>query len=41
MAVVEELIRIEENQTLSFGNYKLEEKSKKSDFEFKGDDNGY
>lgn len=37
MAVVEELIRIEENQTLSFGNYKLEEKSKKSDFEFKGD----
>ena len=37
MAVVEELIRIEENQTLSFGNYTLEEKAKKSDFEFKGD----
>ena len=37
MAVVEELIRIEENGTLSFGNYKLEEKTKKSDFEFKGD----
>ena len=37
MAVVEELIRIEENGTISFGNYKLEEKSKKSDFEFKGD----
>ena len=36
MAVVEELIRIEENGTISFGNYKLEEKSKKSDFEFKG-----
>ena len=37
MAVVEELIRIEENGTISFGNYNLEEKSKKSDFEFKGD----
>lgn len=37
MAVVEELIRIEENGTLSFGNYQLEEKSKKSDFEYKGD----
>lgn len=37
MAVVEELIRIEDNGTLSFGNYQLEEKSKKSDFEFKGD----
>lgn len=37
MAVVEELIRIEENGAISFGNYKLEEKSKKSDFEFKGD----
>ena len=37
MAVVEELIRIEENGTISFGNYKLEEKAKKSDFEYKGD----
>ena len=37
MAVVEELIRIEEDGTISFGNYKLEEKSKKSDFEYKGD----
>lgn len=37
MAVIEELIRIEENGTLSFGNYQLAEKSKKSDFEFKGD----
>ena len=37
MAVVEELIRIEEDGTISFGNYKLEEKRKKSDFEYKGD----
>lgn len=37
MAVVEELIRIEDNGTLSFGNYQLAEKSKKADFEFKGD----
>lgn len=37
MAVVEELIRIEENGTISFGNYKLDEKSKKYDFEYKGD----
>lgn len=37
MAVVEELIRIEENGTISFGNYQLAEKSKKSDFEYKGD----
>ncbi len=37
MAVVEELIRIESNGTISFGNYQLEEKAKKSDFEFKGD----
>ena len=37
MAVVEELIRIEENGTISFGNYQLAEKAKKSDFEYKGD----
>lgn len=37
MAVVEELIRIEDNGTISFGNYNLEEKAKKSDFEYKGD----
>lgn len=37
MAVVEELIRIEDNGTISFGNHKLEEKTKKSDFEFMGD----
>jgi hypothetical protein len=37
MAVVEELIRKEENGTLSFGNYTLTTKSKVSDFEFEGD----
>lgn len=37
MAVVEELIRIEDNSTISFGNHKLGEKTKKSDFEFMGD----
>ena len=37
MAVVEELIRIEDNGTISFGNHKLVEKTKKSDFEFMGD----
>ncbi len=37
MAVVEELIRIEKNGTISFGNHKLAEKTKKSDFEFMGD----
>ena len=37
MAVVEELIRVESNDTISFGNHKLNEKTKKSDFEFLGD----
>lgn len=37
MAVIEELIRAEENDTLSFGNDSLPEKTKKSDFEFDGD----
>lgn len=37
MAVVEELIRKEANGTLSFGNYELGEKSKRSDFEYEGD----
>ncbi len=37
MSVVEELIRKEENGTLSFGNYLLESKTKKSDFEYQGD----
>ena len=37
MAVVEELIRKENDGTLSFGNYKLDIKSKVSDFEHEGD----
>ena len=37
MAVVEELIRTEEDATLSFGNDSLPEKTKKSDYEFDGD----
>lgn len=37
MPVVNELIRIEEDGTISFGNYELAAKSKLSDFEFKGD----
>ncbi|MGN0242431.1 MAG: endosialidase [Lachnospiraceae bacterium] len=35
--VVKELIRVEEDATLSFGNYELAEKTKKSDVEFQGD----
>ena len=37
MAVVKELIRKEDNGTISFGNYQLDTKSKVSDFEFSGD----
>lgn len=37
MAVVEELIRKEADGTLSFGNYMLDTKTKKSDFEYEGD----
>ncbi len=37
MAVVEGLIRIDNNETLSFGNYKLSSKSKADNFEFGGD----
>ena len=37
MSVVKELIRTEENGTISFGNYELTVKSKLSDFEFDGD----
>lgn len=37
MAVVKELIRKEQNGTLSFGNYELDTKSKLSDFEYNGD----
>lgn len=37
MSVVDELIREESNGTISFGNYKLEVKSKVNDFEHNGD----
>lgn len=37
MAVIKELIRVESNGLLSFGDYSLETKSKKSDFEYCGD----
>ena len=37
MSVIEELIRIEDNGTLSFGNYLLENKKKVLDFEDEGD----
>lgn len=37
MAVVNELIRKEEDGTLSFGNYSLEKKSKVEEFEHEGD----
>lgn len=37
MAVVRELIRTEENGTISFGDYGLDVKSKLSDFDHQGD----
>lgn len=37
MPVIEELIRTEQDGTISFGNYQLETKSKKADFEYQGD----
>lgn len=37
MSVISELIRTEEDGTISFGNYELAAKSKKSDFEHDGD----
>lgn len=37
MAVVQELIRLEENQSISFGNYLVNEKKKVIDFEVNGD----
>lgn len=37
MSVVKELIRKEEDGTISFGNYELHQKSKVSDFEAGGD----
>ncbi len=37
MAVIDELIREEENGSLSFGNYELAEKTKKDGFDYNGD----
>ncbi|MBQ6376843.1 MAG: endosialidase [Lachnospiraceae bacterium] len=37
MAAVKELIRLEADGTISFGDYELSAKTKKSDFEFEGD----
>lgn len=37
MSGIKELIRTEENGTLSFGNYELDEKAKRSDYEYDGD----
>ena len=37
MPAVQELIRTEADGTISFGNYELAEKTKKSDFEHEGD----
>ena len=37
MSVINELIRTEENGTISFGNYMLDAKSKVEDFEHDGD----
>ncbi|MDF2543994.1 MAG: hypothetical protein K0S47_3712 [Herbinix sp.] len=37
MAVIQELIRKESDGTISFGNYKLDVKTKVSDFEHEGD----
>lgn len=37
MSVVNELLRTEADNTLSFGNFELEQKSKLADFEYQGD----
>ena len=37
MAVIDELIREEENGSISFGNYELPTKTKKDGFEYNGD----
>ena len=37
MAAVKELIRVEANGGISFGDYELEQKTKLSDFEYEGD----
>ena len=34
MAVVQELIRTEDNGTISFGDYELSQKSKLSDYQY-------
>ena len=37
MATIKELIRIEKSGGISFGNYELAAKTKRSDFEYNGD----
>lgn len=37
MAAVKELLRVEDDGTLSFGDYTLDKKTKLEDFEFQGD----
>lgn len=37
MASIKELLRADDNGTLSFGDYELESKTKLSDFQFEGD----
>ena len=37
MSIIKELIRTEDNGTISFGNYELTEKSKLDNYEFDGD----
>jgi len=37
MAIIKELLCVEDNGTLSFGNYESDTKQKLSDFEFEGD----
>lgn len=37
MPVIEDLICIEQDGAISFGNYRLGQKAKKSDFEYQGD----
>ena len=37
MSGIKELIRTEANGTLSFGDYELEQKTKRSDYEHDGD----
>ena len=37
MSVINELLRTEEDGSISFGNYELDKKTKVSDFEYRGD----